>query len=147
MADRYLCLECGEVYNHWFPNDMVRCPKSNCNGPVVEIDELMIPVIWHLNNFCGFDTRFCCSGHLHEDSRVFGAYINFTSEGWDKLIFANPDFELPETWYLDKDSEYHTIRNVELDSKRVWMQRDRYCYWLKFMNDITQWAYDLRPVF
>ena len=146
MADRYLCLGCGEVYNHWFEGKFMGCPKSSCNGTIIELDELMIPVIQRLNNI-GFDTAFCCSGHMYEDKLNFGAYIMFTKEGKDRLLYANPEFELPESWYLDKHNANFTIRNVEPDPKKQWFENQRYTYWLNFMNDITQWAYDLMPLF
>ena len=122
------------------------CPKSSCNGAIIELDELMIPAIQRLNNI-GFDTAFCCSGHMYEDKLNFGAYIMFTKEGKDRLLYVNPEFELPESWYLDEANGNFTIRNVEPDPQKQWFENQRYEYWLKFMNDITQWAYDLMPLF
>ena len=66
---KYLCLSCFEIYE----KDSLRidefseyifCPKTNCIGEIVEVDELMIPVIIELNKK-GYFTQYCCSGHFY----------------------------------------------------------------------------------
>ena len=58
----YMCMGCYEIYNE----DLGVCPKANCAGTVVEIDELMLPAIRLLNQK-GYLTAFCCSGHVYDN--------------------------------------------------------------------------------
>jgi len=67
------------------------CPKSNCNGNTIEIDELFIPIIIELNKK-GYKTTYSCSGHIY-DSHI-NSYIGF--EGDIKLN------SLPNGYVYDK---------------------------------------------
>lgn len=58
----YVCMECHEVYNI----NLETCPKSNCSGEVVEIDDLILPAIIMLNAK-GYMTEFSCAGHIYDD--------------------------------------------------------------------------------
>ena len=68
---KYLCLKCHEIYDfnkrYYSLNniDYTICPKTNCLGKVVEIDELMLPIIIKLNKL-NFKTTYCCSGHYYD---------------------------------------------------------------------------------
>ena len=92
MGSKYLCLDCGEVYNSssLHINELfseVSCPKTNCDGTLIEIDELMIPIIQILNQK-GYITKYCCSGHydyIHPNS-----YIMF--EDWVELPYIPDGF-------------------------------------------------------
>lgn len=84
MSSKYLCLDCGEVYDSCNLNinellEEVWCPKTNCCGTLIEIDELLIPTIKLLNDK-GYYTEFCCSGHY--TGQHPRAYIKFR-EGID----------------------------------------------------------------
>lgn len=83
MISRYLCLSCGEVYDSPRLNITngfdIYCPKTNCYGELVEVDELMIPTIKTLNEK-GYRTVMCCSGHYTKKNPL--AYIYFV-EGID----------------------------------------------------------------
>lgn len=94
----YMCLNCGEVYD----KDTVKineyadfydyCPKSNCLGEVVDIDELLIPTIKILNQK-GYCTIFCCSGHYygqHPNGYISfekGVDIPYLPKGFEKEIY------------------------------------------------------------
>lgn len=144
MADRYLCLGCYEVYDQFLCPETKRCPKSCCNGKVIELDELMIPIIMTLNHL-GYKTEYCCSGHMDSvkfllyDTFEYGAYIKFDADGWRKLLDHNKLSTLPASWYVDKSSSC-CIRNVEPNIDAVRIASKRYQYWLNYMNDLMQWT-------
>jgi len=99
----YICLDCYEVFDeeimknakktHYECSDVVNCPKTKCLGSVVEIDELMFPIIKILNKK-GYYTRYCCSGHIYHISTT--TYIKF-QEG---VKLPN----LPNDFKADKDN-------------------------------------------
>lgn len=82
-GSKWLCLGCGAVYDsarlnidaEYSAYGYMACPKADCYGNLVEIDELMIPTIQILNQK-GYITEFCCSGHytLSNNCRT---YIRF----------------------------------------------------------------------
>ena len=99
MCSKYLCLDCGEVYNSSNLNinellEEVWCPKSNCCGTLVEIDELLIPTIKLLNDK-GYYTQFCCSGHYTgQHSRTYitfdeGIDVPYVPNGFKKETYNN----------------------------------------------------------
>lgn len=76
-GSKFLCLDCGAVYNSVNLNIDARitednpygdvvCPKANCEGELIEVDELLIPTIWILNQK-GYMTEDSCSGHYTSD--------------------------------------------------------------------------------
>jgi len=86
-----LCLKCFKVYmQKTIKNN--QCKLKECNGEVVEIDELFIPVIAELNRK-SYETLFCCSGHVGEYKP--NSYIYFK----DDVKLPN----LPEGYLYDKD--------------------------------------------
>lgn len=99
MGSKYLCLNCGEVYDSSGLNinelmESVWCPKTNCCGTLIEIDELLIPTIKILNDK-GYFTKFCCSGHYtgqHPRAYIVfqeGIDIPFVPNGFKKEFFNN----------------------------------------------------------
>ena len=106
-----ICLDCGEIYDlkrlNQNENSNKFCPKSSCNGIIVHIDELMIPIIkklWEL----GYDTNYCCSGHAVEN--IIGSYISF-GEYTNDTIFDN----LPKSWKVQKNGENFSIYAKKFD--------------------------------
>lgn len=84
MGSKYLCLSCGEIYSSEYLRideyaDFAFCPKSNCIGKIVEVDELLLPTIKILNEK-GYTTKYCCSGHW--SGQLPNGYIMF-DEGID----------------------------------------------------------------
>lgn len=95
----YLCLSCGEVFNSKYfspqsPNDFYRCPKASCFGRIVQIDELMLPIIKKLIDL-GYQTNYCCSGHSYEN--FIGSYISFTNDNNIENLLTN----FPLTWKIE----------------------------------------------
>lgn len=136
----FLCLTCGEVYDEFVENDkyvqgnscgalVYICPKMNCGGDVIEIDDFLISVIKNLNNY-GFHTMACCSGHSQDSCVQLGndvnTYILFERElmGYEIPIDILEEIEktLPNGYLIDYDSfgavERFTIRkNVNCKSE------------------------------
>lgn len=93
----YMCMGCGEIYD-W--NTEI-CPKAGCEGDVVWIDELMIPIIKILRKK-GYITSYCCSGHIY--SNICNAYVVFEDFMSDVLDDNEIDYikeHLPKSWVLN----------------------------------------------
>ena len=110
----YVCLECWEVFNEKFDN----CPKANCTGSVVQIDELMFPIIKILNSK-GYYTNYCCSGHVYDE--YCSPYVLFTS--YVRLFYEDEELmdifsDLPEGWsYTFTDDSFSLNANVSKDDE------------------------------
>lgn len=115
-----VCLDCYELFDKErvkfdYYDDWNYCPKLNCSGDLVEIDELFVPVIIELNKK-GYITEFCCSGHIHEGHcGLVQSYIKFygyeiindyIKENIDKL----KDYNLE---YNDKDNSVSIRRRFD----------------------------------
>jgi len=96
----YICLNCYEVYDNHLKFDRTSeynfCPKSSCDGNVIEVDELFIPVIIELNKK-GYNTSSCCSAHTYDS--YINSYIMFDEDV--KLS------SLPKGYKYDKDLYPH----------------------------------------
>lgn len=61
-----ICMECYEEYASGsittYKNGRVICPKVECAGDVVEIDEFIAPAVIGLNKK-GYITKYSCAGH------------------------------------------------------------------------------------
>jgi hypothetical protein len=88
-----LCLKCFRIYNQKTIKNN-QCKTKSCQGNVVEVDELFIPVIAELNRK-GYITKYCCSGHASQTSNDSNSYIYFEDN------FKLPN--LPEGYMYDKD--------------------------------------------
>lgn len=89
-----LCLKCFKVYNQKTIKYNM-CKVKDCQGEVVEIDELFVPVIAELNKK-GYKTRACCSSHYdNSNSNAYNSYIYFNEE----YIFPS----LPNDYMYDQD--------------------------------------------
>lgn len=123
----YLCLECNETYKM----SLDYCPKTSCNGVIIEVDELMLPIIMLLNNK-GYITEFCCSGHICEQDNRCYPYITFDSclndilSGKDiKSVFSG----LPEPWYIDDDDWLDRISlRCSLENNNIVELQKHICY-------------------
>lgn len=99
-----LCLYCGETYDKDsvdfnIHKDWNYCPKTGCDGYLVDIDEELIPHIKLLNSK-GYATKYCCQGHVYNS--VPHLYIMFEFEY---------DFEIePPKGFTDSINDYNEIR-------------------------------------
>ena len=127
----YLCLNCFEVYSNEYRydrRDYNFCPKLGCDGEVVEIDELMIPVIKTLNEK-GYCTEYCCSGHYGDG--YTNTYIKFSE--WVEL----PE-ELPDGFVYEERG--NVIRKNYLDNLHP---NEKYIEILNTAKDLIEWADNL----
>ena len=116
------CLKCYEVFKlesllQDKVNNFQHCPKFSCTGQVIDVDELMLPIIIELNKK-GYYTEYCCAGHYYD--KAPNSYILF-QEG-----ISIPS--LPSGYIYDKDST-RTIRNdfsKYTDGDIVYSDNDRY---------------------
>ena len=127
----YLCLNCFEVYSNEYRydrRDYNFCPKLGCDGEVVEIDELMIPVIKTLNEK-GYCTEYCCSGHYGDG--YTNTYIKFSE--WVEL----PE-ELPDGFVYEERG--NVIRKNYVDNLHP---NEKYIEILNTAKDLIEWADNL----
>ena len=127
----YLCLNCFEVYSNEYRydrRDYNFCPKLGCDGEVVEIDELMIPVIKTLNEK-GYCTEYCCSGHYGDG--YTNTYIKFSE--WVEL----PE-ELPDGFVYEERG--NVIRKYCVDNLHP---NQKYIEILNTTKDLIEWADNL----
>ena len=127
----YLCLNCFEVYSNEYRydrRDYNFCPKLGCDGEVVEIDELMIPVIKTLNEK-GYCTEYCCSGHYGDG--YTNTYIKFSE--WVEL----PE-ELPDGFVHEERG--NVIRKNYVDNLHP---NQKYIEILNTTKDLIEWADNL----
>ena len=127
----YLCLNCFEVYSNEYRydrRDYNFCPKLGCDGEVVEIDELMIPVIKTLNEK-GYCTEYCCSGHYGDG--YTNTYIKFNE--WVELPAALPDGFIYE-------ERGNVIRKNYVDNLHP---NQKYIEILNTTKDLIEWADNL----
>lgn len=102
----YVCMDCYEVYDM----ELKYCPKATCGGTeVVEIDDLMMPIIIELNQK-GYCTDYCCSGHSYNYSAPYVAFNRLIEE-----IFEDGEFEalcenLPAPWHLEVNESDNRFR-------------------------------------
>lgn len=101
----YMCLDCYEVFEKdYIKNDIlmddIKCPKTNCIGSLIEVDELMLPTIKILNQK-GYFTKFCCSGHYYDQHPE--GYITF----YEDIKLPN----IPKGWHEENFNNCTTIRS------------------------------------
>ena len=95
----YMCMGCYEVYD-W---NMEMCPKTGCEGNIVEIDELMLPIIKMLNQK-GYITEYCCSGHVYGNgSSSYICLREFVTEVLEENEINQIKEELPKSWSMEID--------------------------------------------
>ena len=108
-----ICLSCYEIYRDSIneiksipynldgkDKEYHMCPKNSCTGEIIEVDELMLPIIIELNKK-GYTTLNCCSGHYYEE--IPHCYIMFKKT----IIFDS----LPKEFTYQKNEPRTTIEN------------------------------------
>lgn len=126
----HVCMECYEFYDEKFLMNFsgeILCPKTNCEGDVIELDELIAPTILLLNQK-GYMTKYCCSGHWYD--YILSPYIFF----YDDYI---PD-TIPTSFKWDdhKEGVKHTIRaRYDEDGSE-----SRYDFVIRVNRELYEWA-------
>jgi len=101
---------------------------NKCEGSVVDMDELILPTILELNKK-GWNTSFCCSGHLEED--YVSAYIMFTS---DKPPKAPKGFHYDSrngSLYLNEECASNRLTGIEGFNELIRINRVLYRWAIK----------------
>lgn len=133
----HVCLECYEIYKFSSLNkrdfdlyEECQCPRVNCGGMVVEIDELIAPTIITLNQK-GYITEYCCSGHWYKTKESFKPYIKFVDkESFPPIV---PDgWEIKDACVIKHKSKNEFTSTIE-----------QYSYVAKLNQLLFQWAIDL----
>ena len=161
----FLCLNCGEVYNESVENKdgivgnalgvyAYMCPKMNCNGHVIEIDDFLLSVIRNLNKM-GFSTLSCCSGHsydsLVQNSNHVRTYILFERAcrglPLDDEMLGEIEAGLPEGFELSTDNVDAMDRFII--SRSLSLNSESECIRAIGMNcaDLLEWTENVLPLF
>lgn len=134
------CTLCGTPYDSAsvinltkvFNSDSVhvgyRCPRIHCNGLILDIDEMMIPIIEHLYHRFGIISLFSCSGHwyneysfpylmiMDDENNDFCAYIHthymdLANENIKPNTFGiELEYSEPELSYIGNDGEEYFVK-------------------------------------
>ena len=132
-----VCMYCGEVYNKdniVFDkyNEWNQCPKANCDGYIVDIDEEILPHIMLLNNK-GYATQYCCQGHLNNS--VARLYILF-----ENIYYFD---DLPKGFIEEDPTGNRTCISFEPKSKN---NKQKYKELLKARINLYDWIYKLDDI-
>ena len=151
----YLCLSCYEEYAREFLNLELQdgyeyfCTKATCGGSVVEIDDLLLPII-KLLNLKGYTSTYCCSGHSYEaNNGGVDTYISFYRECFPDIIpegFVAEDDEWYEKNYPKfnrKDSPDICIRKNYDEDLGEYELHQEIC---KTMITLLDWAKELEDM-
>ena len=127
----HVCMNCFEIYDEGRLTKLDEygeryCPKVNCHGQVVHLDELIAPTVIELNKK-GYYTKYCCSGHWYD--KCCGTYIYFH----EKYV---PDV-IPDGFVLEDDC--CTIRSRFDDSE----YEDKYNFVIDTNRKLYEWAKSL----
>lgn len=119
-----MCLKCFQTYEksrvvHDWKKDYNICPKATCHGKIVEIDELMLPIIQLLNQK-GYHTAFCCAGHAYVSTP--NTYIKFQDEidlpmiphgfNWENENIIRKSYNKKDTYYKKYIDILNTMREL-----------------------------------
>jgi len=119
----YLCLECYETYQMHLPY----CPKTSCHGEIIEVDDLMLPVIMLLNQR-GYYTEFCCSGHVYEGSCYpYVAFSSFFNQLLNEKEFNELFKELPEPWHIENGTQNMRILRCKIENGTMFEVQKAIC--------------------
>lgn len=154
----FLCLSCGEVFSEVVENkDYVMgnsygalaylCPKINCSGNVIEIDDFLISVIRNLNNH-GFNTLACCSGHTQDTMVQLGnsahTYIlferNIMGEFIDDSMIGDLISSLPKGFKIETDNYDDMLRFIISKDVTCKNEGDAMCKIAKNCADLLKWT-------
>ena len=108
------CLKCNQIYRNsineikpipYTMNEEAKswrmCPKNDCCGDIIEVDELMLPIIIELNKK-GYETDNCCQGHYYDD--IPHCYIRFAKD----FVFDT----IPKGFNFQNNKSHTTLENT-----------------------------------
>jgi hypothetical protein len=125
----YVCNNCYRIHAEKSlakdPDGKYYCSRPGCNMELIELDEIIAPVIIALWKK-GYDTLSCCSGH-YKGSSYNVPYIVFSERG-------RKDFEnLPEGFVVNKCGTGVILEPEEFDEMpdmhTILKRNDELLYW------------------
>lgn len=117
-----VCLKCFEIYNgqYIYSRDKRahQCPKANCIGDIVVVDDFMVNTIVALNEK-GYKTTYCCSGHVSDINADFSSCcIRFSGEMESHIKNNIPDgFAFFKPNREDSFPEFQIVFDIKGHSK------------------------------
>lgn len=146
----YICLTCFNEYNGDYLNlekheglYNYRCPLCSCGDlNVVEIDDLLLPIIKRLNQK-GYITRYCCSGH--EINHSPNTYIAFNYDTVPDIIPKGFILE-DENYYKEKDWNFSRETICIRKTYGNISKNDLYKEILKTHLDLLEWVDNLESI-
>lgn len=143
----YMCLSCHEEYKKENLNlgkeDTCRCPKVKCGGKIIELDDMILPVI-KLLNIKGYQSAYCCSGHSYE--KICDTYISFESDSIPSYLPSGFELEDEDCYkahgwrFEDKLGTDIGIRKYHGENLNEYDLHKDIC---KTMMDLVDWAKEL----
>lgn len=107
----YLCLVCWEAYSR----ELEYCPKKQCYGDIINIDDDLVPIIVELNEK-GYYTQFCCSGHSYNGTEESHPRTYILFDGMIKLeYFPAP----PSGFNIKNESDGRVVLDAEYHPNKV----------------------------
>lgn len=135
----HVCMECYEPFDKRFlsPIDYEEyvCPRNNCQGDVVELDELIAPTIILLNQK-GYITKYCCSGHWYE--KYATPYIYFYNE-----CTPESEYTLPSEFKWDDNKEERNTLRARYEPNE---NETKYDWVIRVNKELYKWARELPEI-
>lgn len=160
----FLCICCGEIYDETVENkeyvlgnsygsNMYPCPKVNCSGFVIEVDEFLVSTIRNLN-LLGLSTLACCSGHSQDDSVKYSkdvrTYIMFDRNIDIDTFLEDEDLEtiensLPDGFILETDSYENMDRFIVSKTSACKTEGESMLKISTHCADLLNWSENVLP--
>lgn len=141
----YICQCCHQIFNKdvmslpKYNDNEILCPIYDCNGVIIEIDDLLVPIILKLWDM-DFNTCFCCSGHPY--GMNYETYIGFDKSSISERNFIFPF--LPDGYRIEQND-----RCIFLTSETTWRKGITYTFSekldiiIKNVKSLNHWANEL----
>ena len=130
-----ICKECKNVYLRDSLKNKHDCPRGDCNGRLVDIDDALVPIIQKLWN-SGIVTTYCCSGHPATYASAGDTYIIFDLEKSGTIVHE----EAMHVFYAEYDYDPHTCPNMTVEYMPV---LNKYMISLHYDN-YHEWTYNIQ---
>ena len=116
---------------------------NNCKRQVtfIDIDEGMVDIIQYMNSI-GYETVYCCEGHIKDDNNYDYPYLIFDA-GWDDKLYFNMIQLLPDSWEIYK-TDLNRPNNYRFDSEFRLYCRNPGKY-KDYLNDLKHYIYTYFP--
>lgn len=130
-----ICNECKNVYLRESLKNKHDCPRGDCNGRLVDIDDALAPIIQKLWN-TGIVTKYSCAGHPATYDSAGDTYIIFDLEKSGMYVHE----EATHVFYAEYDYDPHTCPNMTIEYMPV---LNKYMISLHYDN-YHEWTYNIQ---